>query len=51
MDGFEFKHLVISVMKVIKLVLLQGTFYGTNHGEVDDTFNRNDIIGAFGAVK
>ena len=30
---------------------LQGAFYGTGHTEVGGTFNRNNIIGAFGATR
>ena len=30
---------------------MQGNFYGTGHTEVGGTFNRNNIIGAFGATR
>ena len=30
---------------------IEGTFYGTGHTEVGGTFNRNNIIGAFGGTR
>ena len=30
---------------------IKGGFYGTNHGEVGGVFNRDGIIGAFGASR
>ena len=31
--------------------LLRGNFYGPNHEEVGGTFERNQIVGAFGAYR
>lgn len=30
---------------------IEGTFYGTGHTEIGGIFNRNDILGAFGATR
>ena len=30
---------------------IEGTFYGSTHDEVGGIFDRNDIVGAFGAAR
>ena len=41
----------MNAFRLVIATLFEGTFYGTNHNEVGGIFDRNDILGAFGASR